>query len=48
MIDFAAGVEEPIDLITLSLKERVYVKCRHQRELKGILVVSALHFQFNE
>jgi len=40
MIDFAAGVEEPIDLITLSLKERVYVKCRHGRELKGQLVVS--------
>ena len=40
LVDFAAGVEEPIDLITMSLKERVYVKCRHGRELKGKLVVS--------
>ena len=40
MIDFAAGVEEPIDLVTMSLKEKVYVKCRHGRELKGTLVVS--------
>lgn len=40
MVDYAAGVEEPIDLILLSLKEKVYVKCRHNRELKGILVVS--------
>jgi hypothetical protein len=39
MIDYAAGVEEPIDLILLSLKERVYVKCRHNRELKGTLIV---------
>lgn len=40
MTDFAAGVEEPIDLVTMSLKERVYVKCRHGRELKGKLIVS--------
>lgn len=40
MTDFAAGVEEPIDLILLSLNERVYVKCRYNRELKGKLVVS--------
>jgi hypothetical protein len=44
MVDYAAGVEEPIDLILLSLKEKVYVKCRHNRELKGILVVSQFRF----
>jgi small nuclear ribonucleoprotein (snRNP)-like protein len=45
MVDYAAGVEEPIDLILLSLKEKVYVKCRHNRELKGTLVVSLHLFQ---
>jgi small nuclear ribonucleoprotein (snRNP)-like protein len=40
MTDFAAGIEEPIDLVLLSLKEKVYVKCRYGRELKGKLVVS--------
>ncbi len=32
-------IEEPIDLVLLSLKEKVYVKCRHGRELRGKLVV---------
>jgi small nuclear ribonucleoprotein (snRNP)-like protein len=40
MTDFATGVEEPIDLILLSLNEKVFVRCRHDRELKGKLVVS--------
>mmetsp|Transcript_8257 Transcript_8257/g.18462 ORF Transcript_8257/g.18462 Transcript_8257/m.18462 type:complete len:95 (+) Transcript_8257:87-371(+) len=30
-------VEEPLDLIRLSLDERVYVKCRGDRELRGRL-----------
>ena len=29
--------EEPLDLIRLSLDERVYVKCRGERELRGKL-----------
>jgi hypothetical protein len=28
-------VEEPLDLIRLSLDERIYVKCRGGRELRG-------------
>jgi small nuclear ribonucleoprotein (snRNP)-like protein len=39
MADYANSVEEPIDLITMSLKEKVYVKCRYGRELKGKLAV---------
>merc|ERR1712062_95987 len=31
------AVEEPLDLIRLSLDERVYVKMRNERELKGRL-----------
>lgn len=34
-------VREPLDLIKLSLDERVYVKCRGERELRGRLHVSA-------
>ena len=34
------AVEEPLDLIRLSLDERVYVKMRNERELKGRLHVS--------
>jgi len=32
-------MEEPLDLIRLSIDERVYVKCRGDRELKGRLHV---------
>jgi hypothetical protein len=32
-------VKEPLDLIKLSLDERVYVKCRGERELRGRLHV---------
>ena len=39
MVDLVNSVEEPIDLILMSLKEKVYVKCRHGRELKGKLAV---------
>lgn len=34
-------VKEPLDLIKLSLDERVYVKCRGERELRGRLHVSS-------
>jgi len=33
-------VEEPLDLIRLSLDERIYVKMRNDRELRGRLHVS--------
>ena len=35
-----ATVKEPLDLIKLSLDERVYVKCRGEREVRGKLHVS--------
>lgn len=35
----AAVVEEPLDLIKLSLNERIFIKCRHGRELRGKLHV---------
>eukprot|EP00956_Cyclotella_meneghiniana_P033094 scaffold93192_cov72-Cyclotella_meneghiniana.AAC.1 len=31
------AMEEPLDLIKLSLSERVYIKCRNSRELRGTL-----------
>jgi len=36
----SSSVDEPLDLIRLSLDERVYVKCRGERELRGKLHVS--------
>lgn len=33
-------MEEPLDLVRLSIDERVYVKCRGDRELRGKLHVS--------
>lgn len=33
----SVAVEEPLDLIRLSLDERIYVKMRNERELKGRL-----------
>jgi small nuclear ribonucleoprotein (snRNP)-like protein len=33
-------VERPLDLIRLSLDERIYVKCKGERELRGKLHVS--------
>lgn len=35
----ASGIQEPFDLIRLSLSERVFVKLRGDRELTGILHV---------
>ena len=34
----ASNIDEPMDLILLSLKEKVFVKCRFGRELRGKLV----------
>lgn len=33
-------IKEPVDLIRLSVDERIYVKMRHDRELRGRLHVS--------
>ncbi|EMD40884.1 hypothetical protein CERSUDRAFT_131254 [Gelatoporia subvermispora B] len=33
----ASGIQEPFDLIRLSLSERVFVKLRGDRELTGVL-----------
>ena len=35
-----SAVEEPLDLVRLSLDERVFVKMRNDRELRGKLHVS--------
>ena len=35
------GIQEPFDLIRLSLSERVFVKLRGDRELTGVLHVCA-------
>lgn len=35
-------MKEPLDLIRLSLDERIYVKCRGERELRGKLHVCFL------
>lgn len=40
MADDEVGVKEPLDLIRLALDERVYVKLRGERELRGRLHVS--------
>ncbi len=37
-------VKEPLDLIRLSLDERIYVKLRGERELRGKLHVCELFF----
>lgn len=36
-------VKEPLDLIRLSLDERIYVKMRNERELRGRLHVCMTH-----
>ena len=43
MADEDATVKEPLDLIRLSLDERIYVKLRGDRELRGKLHVRAAH-----
>lgn len=34
------AIERPLDLVRLSLDERIYVKCKGDRELRGKLHVS--------
>ena len=36
----AIDSEEPLDLVLISLDERIYVKLRNDRELKGRMHVS--------
>jgi hypothetical protein len=38
-MDPSVGIQEPFDLIRLSLNERVFVKLRGDRELTGVLHV---------
>ena len=38
-----SNVDEPLDLLRLSLDERIYVKMRGDRELRGKLHVSNVH-----
>ena len=38
----SSAVTEPLDLVRLSLDERIYVKMRHDRELRGTLHVSSV------
>ena len=42
MNNTSEGIQEPFDLIRLSLNERVFVKLRGDRELNGILHVCTL------
>lgn len=37
-------VKEPLDLIRLSLDEKIYVKLRNDRELRGVLHVSPVDY----
>lgn len=37
-------VKEPLDLVRLSLDERIYVKMRNDRELRGRLHVNICNF----
>ena len=41
-----SAVKEPLDLIRLSLDERIYVKLRHDRELRGKLHVCFFSFLY--
>jgi hypothetical protein len=40
-------MEEPLDLVRLSIDERVYVKCRGDRELRGKLHVRLLRYSIH-
>lgn len=42
----SSGIQEPFDLIRLSLSERVFVKLRGDRELTGVLHVSLTHIAY--
>lgn len=43
----AGGIEQPLDLIKLSLDEKVLIKLKGDRELKGILHVHILSQYFS-
>lgn len=43
-MDPSTGIQEPFDLIRLSLSERVFVKLRGDREMTGILHVGFEYF----
>ena len=38
---FQMSIDTPLDLIRLSIDERIYVKCKGDRELRGKLHVSS-------
>ncbi len=40
------SVEVPLDLLKLSIDERIYVKCRGDRELRGKLHVIFYNYLF--
>ena len=40
------SIDTPLDLIRLSIDERIYVKCKGDRELRGKLHVSSLKNSF--
>lgn len=42
-MDTSSAIQEPFDLIRLSLSERVFVKLRGDRELTGVLHVRPPH-----
>lgn len=42
------SVKEPLDLVRLSLDEKIYVKMRNERELKGRLFVSTFCSQLQQ
>lgn len=42
MDSISSAIQEPFDLIRLSLSERVFVKLRGDRELSGVLHVCRL------
>lgn len=43
-VQLGSTVEEPLDLIRLSLDDRIYVKLRGERELRGKLhVIKKIH-----
>jgi len=41
-------IKEPLDLISHSIGERIRVKCRGERELKGRLHVKLINYLFNK
>ena len=40
------SIDTPLDLIRLSIDERIYVKCKGDRELRGKLHVSSAFTRF--